>query len=188
MLLWHLRGGFVGRNASPSFLLEAVHCLLTWCAPGGSPHPMHSFLLAATAPHRLPPVLRNLISPLGSCWAVTGGLSSALMFLPNATGGREMISPLTALAGSPGRGKDRVGDVLPAAPGCLLLIFPCSAVGNGSSMAVMWRGWSHLPPYLLPLFVTPQVFVVPSVLPQKCTLQRTIFKNTLPCLLFFHWF
>lgn len=32
--LWHLRGASVGKNASLSFLLEAVHCLLTWCAPG----------------------------------------------------------------------------------------------------------------------------------------------------------
>lgn len=50
-----------------------LHCLLTWCAPGGPPHPTHSSLLATTAPHRVPPVLKKshliLRQPLGCCWS-----------------------------------------------------------------------------------------------------------------------
>lgn len=54
----HLRGGSVGKIASPSFLLGAVPCFLSWCVPGGSPRPTRSSLLAATALHR-PPVLKK---------------------------------------------------------------------------------------------------------------------------------
>lgn len=89
-------------------------------------------------------IKKNLISSLGSCWAVAGILSSALMFLPNTTGGREVISPLPPFAGSPGCGEDHAGDVLPTAPGCSLPIFPRTAIENGSSIAVKRRGWSRL--------------------------------------------
>lgn len=77
------------------------------------------------------------------------------MFLPDATGGREMISLFPPVAGSPGCGEDLASDVLPT-PGCLLPIFPRTAIGNGSGTAVRRRGWSllarspsaSLPPFL----------------------------------------
>lgn len=80
-----------------SFLLEAVWCLCTRRAPGGSPHPTLPSLLAVTSRDGVPPVLKNLSSSLSSCLADVGAIPSAPTFLLNTADRREMISPPIAL-------------------------------------------------------------------------------------------
>lgn len=55
-----------------------------------------------------------------------------------------MTSPLAPFAAAPDHGEDHAGDVLPTAPGRLLQIFPCAAMGKGRSTALTRRGWSLL--------------------------------------------